>query len=175
MKRRALLALSGAVLTGFAGCTDTLSFGSGNSAETVTVEQPGCPPFEVDRVVKPSEETLAINYEISGSFSGDADRWEETISLQNIGKSPVELTGYGVLFENDQKHKFEKLTLIPGASVELITFGDPWTPTSTTCPNYDYSRRIDLDEPLLQDRKTRVTIMEPDGNHLFETLIQLEG
>ncbi|WP_135304454.1 hypothetical protein [Haloarcula amylovorans] len=141
----------------------------------MTIEQSGCLPYETDRVVKPSEETLVINYEVSGSIQGDADRWEETISLQNVGESPVELTGYGVLFENGQQYTFEELTLIPSASVELITFGEPGTPTTTTCPKYDYSLRIDLDEPLLQDRKARVTVVEPDGNHLFETRIELEG
>lgn len=175
MKRRALLALSGAVFTGFAGCSETVSFGSRSSAEAVTIKQSGCPPYEVDRVVKPSEEKLVINYEVSGSISGDSDRWEETISLQNVGELPVELTGYGVLFENGQQYTFEGLTLIPSASVELITSGDPGTPTTTTCPKYDHFRRIDLDGPLLQDRKTCIAVMEPDGNHLFETRIKLEG
>ena len=174
MKRRALLALSGTILSGFAGCSETLSFGLGSSAETVTIEQSECPPYEADQIVKPSEGTLVINYEVSGSLSGDADRWEETISLQNVGESPVELTGYGVLFENGQQYTFEELTLIPSASVTLITFGDPKIPIITKCPKYSYFRRIDLDEPLLQDRKTRVAMMNPDGNHIFEMQIKLE-
>lgn len=174
MKRRALLALSGAAIAGLAGCSDALSLDSGGSADAMTVEQPGCPPYEADQIAKPSEEALAVNYEVSGSLSGDTDQWAETISVQNTGDSPVELTEYAVLFENGEQYTFDELRLIPRARVELITFGEPGTPTTTTCPKYDYTRRVALEEPLLQDRETRVTVMEPDGNHLFGTRIKVK-
>ena len=175
MNRRSLLTLSGATLSGLAGCSDTLSSGSGGSAEAVTVKQPGCPPYEADRIVPPSKETLAILYEVSGKISGDTDQWWETISLQNTGDSSVELTGYVVLFETGQQFTFDDLTLIPSANVIFSTFEDPEIPTAASCPKYDYVRRVDLDEPLLQDRTTRVSVLEPDGNHLFEKQIELEG
>lgn len=174
MKRRALLALTGGAITGLAGCSDAVLVDSGESTEAMTVDQPGCPPYEADQIVNPSKKTLAVNYEVSGSLSSDTDQWEETISLQNIGDLPVKLTEYTVLFENGEQYTFNELTLIPSAGVELITFGDPGTTTTTTCPKYDYARRVALEEPLLQDRETRITVMEPDGNHLFETRIELE-
>lgn len=172
MKRRSLLTLSGTALTGLTGCSDTLSFGSGRSAEAVTVEQPGCPPYDADEIVTPSEETLAVGYVVSGSLSGDDDQWDETIWLQNTGDSPVKLTGYAVLFENGQRFTFDELTLTPSARVVLVTFGDSGAPTAATSPKYDYVRRIGLNEPLLQDRRTPVTILAPDGSHLFQTEIE---
>ncbi|WP_224448657.1 lamin tail domain-containing protein [Haloprofundus salilacus] len=175
MKRRALLTLSGTVLTGLAGCSETLSFDSSRSAEAVTVKQPGCSPYEADRIVTPSEETLVVHYDVSGSLSGDFDQWEETITLQNTGDLPIELTDYTIQFETGQDFTFDGLTLIPSASVILVTFGNPGIPTTTTCPKYDYVRQVGLVEPLLQDRTTRVSVLAPDGDHLFRKQIELEG
>ncbi|MFC5973916.1 hypothetical protein ACFPYI_21540 [Halomarina salina] len=173
MKRRALLALSGAALSSLAGCSDAIPFGSDGAADATTVEQPGCSSYKVDQIVKPSEETLGVNYEVSGELSGDTDSWEETISLQNTGRSPVVLTGDGVLFETARKYTFSEFTLIPSAEVTFITFGDPSASTATSCPKYDYVRRIDLEEPLLQDQTARVAFLELDGGHLFDTEIEL--
>lgn len=167
MRRRALLAAVGSSAAALTGCADLSPV---TSADGVTVTRDGCSPRHYERVSEPSDAGVAFGYEVSENSDG----WQEYVTLRNDSQLPTDFSGYRVAFDESGAHAFGDPTLIPGEAVRLVTYGSPPGPgTAESCPRYGRRYDLDLDEPVLRDGATTVSLVAPDGGHVASKRLAL--
>ncbi|QLG29307.1 hypothetical protein HUG10_18000 [Halorarum halophilum] len=98
------------------------------------------------------------------------------MTLRNDSQRPTNFSGYRVGFDESGGHVFGDPTLIPGEAVHLVTYGNPSVPgTAESCPRYGRRYDFDLDEPVLRDGATTVSLVAPDGGHVASKRLALSG